>query len=160
LVEKITSRAVGWLSHTKLKKEPKMSTRTTTKTVVRNWASVPTINTLAELCVIWASGNPGQPCDPALPVLIGDLKQAFPTKNLEGLRPSDMKGSGSIKTTEALISFIASSPSNDSPFALVSAEALAQLHSIKGTGKKPASKSEKASSTKKAKKAGKKGAAK
>lgn len=126
-----------------------MSTRTTTKTVVRNWASVPPItNTLAELCVIWASGNPGLPCSPALPNLIGDLKQAFPTKNLNGLRPSDMTGGGSIRTVEALIGFIASSPPKASPFALVSTEALAELASLKNENTKPARKSGKRSAAK------------
>jgi hypothetical protein len=43
------------------------------------------------------------------------------------LRPSDLE-TGSIKTVEALIGFIASSPSNAQPFALVTPEALAQLN--------------------------------
>jgi hypothetical protein len=105
-----------------------MSIRTTTKDVVRGWAGVPPItNTLIELCVLWASGHPGQPCGTALQPLIDNLKQAFPTKNLGGLRPSDMMGSGSIKTVESLIGFIASSPSHTQPFALVAVSALAGL---------------------------------
>lgn len=133
-----------------------MSIRTTTKNVVRSWASIPPINnTLIELCVLWASGNPGQPCGTALPVLIEDLKQAFPTKNLDGLRSSDLMGSGSIKTVESLIGFIANSPSKALPFALVSTKALAQLETVPGA-RTTAKKSEKTQS-KKNKTAGKKG---
>jgi len=105
-----------------------MSIRTTTIGIVRGWANIPAINnTLTELCVLWATGNPTLPCAPALQPLIGDLKQGFPGRNLSGLRPSDMMGGGSIKTVEALISFIASSPPVGQPFGLVSTKTLAEF---------------------------------
>jgi hypothetical protein len=136
-----------------------MSIRATTKDVVRGWAGVPPItNTLIELCVLWAGGHAGQPCGTALQPLIDNLKQAFPNKNLGGLRPSDMMGSGSIKTVESLIGFIASSPSHAQPFLLVAASALAELglkkQPSKKGGKKPAKKAAGAGSKGSAKKGG------
>jgi len=116
-----------------------MSIRTTTIDIVKGWANIQAINnTLTELCVLWATGNPTLPCAPALQPLIGDLKQGFPGRNLGGLRPSDMMGSGSIKTVEALISFIASSPSSAQPFGLVSTKTLAEFGLIGATEEKPA----------------------
>lgn len=133
-----------------------MSIRTTTKNVVQAWAGVPPIsNTLVELCVLWVGGNPGQPCGPALQPLIDDLKRAFPTKNLDGLRPSDMTGGGSIKTVESLIGFIASSPSRSLPFALVTTNSLTALGFVKKTSKKGGKKSAKKASKKASKKSAK-----
>ncbi len=125
-----------------------MSIRTTTIDIVRRWARIPGINnTLTELCVLWASGNPGLPCSPALQPLIGDLKRGFPSRNLSGLRPSDMS-TGSIKTVEALISFVASSPPSNQPFALVSTRTLDALASLDTGREKPRRKDAPAKSSK------------
>lgn len=118
-----------------------MSIASTTISVVKSWAGVSAINnTLTEICVIWAGGHPGQPCAPALQPLITSIRQAFPTKNLSGLRPTDLTGGGSIKTVETLISFIASSPSSDKAFALVGESTLAALGFKKSGAKKGSSK--------------------
>jgi hypothetical protein len=80
-----------------------------TREVVRQWAGLNEIDDdEIEVCVLFANGHPGTPCDGALQALIEDFKREFKGTDLSDLRPPDLK-TGKLKTVYALADFVAGS---------------------------------------------------
>src|SRR5258706_10214303 len=78
-----------------------------TREVVRQWTGLDRIdNDLTEICVLFAKGHPGTPCDGALQQLVDNLKAEFSGTDLSDLRPSDLK-TGKLKTVDAIADFVA-----------------------------------------------------
>lgn len=87
-----------------------MATLAATIEVLANWAEISErqiTNLQMEICVILAMGRSGIACDKdVLGALITSLKNKFPQKKLGGLRPSDLKSPGKIRTVVSLSDFI------------------------------------------------------
>jgi hypothetical protein len=79
-----------------------------TLTVLQEWAGVPVTDQSLELCVLLASGPRHIPCDEnSLQDLIVRLRKALKgASDLSSLRANDLRGSGQIKTVDALLDFI------------------------------------------------------
>ena len=78
-----------------------------TREVIRQWAGIDQIdNDQSEVCVLFAKGHPGTPCDGALQQLVDNMKGEFNGTDLSDLRPSDLK-TGKLKTVDALADFVA-----------------------------------------------------